>query len=132
MDREGKKRLLKLADVLHENSNGRVMKIVGDGHAHFNLETWGQPGGCGTSACACGYATTHPWFQKQGLGRGQRDFVPRFQDKESWDAVQAFFAIDFRGARHLFEDSQYREHGYNPTPKQVAKRIRAFVASQEG
>lgn len=132
MDKEGKKRLLKLAALLHDNSKGRVVHIPGDGKPRFDMDAWlRESADCGTAACGVGCAMLSPWFQKQGLEtrktrdwRGRMIQAPAFGRKLGWKAVQAFFGISEDEAVHLFDPFRYDR---NPTPKQVARRIRAFV-----
>lgn len=136
MDKEGKKRLLKLADLLHDHSRGRRMTIPGDGRPRFDLSAWIRDEDCGTAACAVGSAMLSPWFQQRGLRTvrvkawtGTIINAPAFGRKKEFDAVSAFFGVDIDDAMNLFHPLRYGPEA--PTPKQVAKRIRALVASQQ-
>jgi hypothetical protein len=129
-----KKRLLKLASLLHDHSNGRRVRIPGDGAPRFSMWTWiGSGDSCGTAACAVGCAMLSPWFQKQGLGTrlsreeilGRRVSVPKFGRRKEFPAVAAFFEISLGDAMQLFHPGSYPK---DPTPKQVALKIRKFVA----
>jgi hypothetical protein len=129
-----KERLLKLASELERCSDGRVLTIPRDGKAYFDMGTVvttidpefsDDYHGCGTAACAMGFAGMHPWFQKRGL-----EWSPRLRylkinnrSRNFQDAAIMFFGIGFDDAEDLFNPTTKNE-----TPKQVAKRIRAFVA----
>lgn len=75
-----------------------------------------------------------PEFQAEGLVIGQMEHmgnmqpVPQFGQDLNWLAVYAFFAIDTSDANFLFDTDEYPDEEGNPTPKQVARRIRKFVA----
>jgi len=118
------RRLLMLADLLDT-----VPK------EQFDLSCWAHKpkgkriGGCGTTACAVGWATTHPGFKKAGLRLKKRErhtAVPEYKGHVSWAAVTAFFGVDLRQAGLLFMSAQYPRGCYT-TPAEVAKRIREFV-----
>lgn len=84
---------------------------------------------CGTAACAVGYAMLLPEFQEQGLTMQYN--APYFMGLRKWSAVEEFFGLYEFNAFHLFHPDEYRDEGgysYNPTPAQVAQRIRDFVA----
>src|SRR6185369_1773402 len=100
----------------------------------FNLMAWqsDEDQECGTTACACGYAGTHPWFQQRGFyleqsGGGnrypvyqRRSDAPRY---EHWSAVEKFFGLTYREANYLFGYYAYSKRDAM-SPKAVAKRIR--------
>jgi hypothetical protein len=121
-----KQRLLKLADFL-ENLKPR----------QFNLATWTVSCGektddaaCGTVACACGWATTIPSFRRAGFRLARRlswtDPTPVFGRERGWDAVKAFFDMNYGEANHLFSIESY-SGGERTRPQTVAKRIRQVV-----
>lgn len=121
-----KERLLKLADLLHDHSRGRVVRIPGDGTPEFSLNEWIGHRDCGTAACAVGCAMLSPEFQKMGLKTF--DGMPKYRSAINWDAVERFFRLNGAEATHLFSSESYLGQGGDPFPKQVAKRIRKFVA----
>jgi len=59
--------------------------------------------GCGTAACAVGWACSYPEFQAQGLSYG---VSPAFNGLTSWDAVLEFFAVDAHVAAKLFQTTE--------------------------
>lgn len=125
-----KERLLKLAEVLETDSHGRILTVPGNGKVEFDmgLVLWTdrdpKEHKCGTSACAMGYAALHPWFIKRGLyAVGENVKVKGRTVCSSFDAAEYFFSISSHQSSELFGG-----HNGNETPKQVAKRIRKFVA----
>lgn len=129
----GNKRLLKLAEFLET-------KVPA---ARFDLAYWVDPKtwkgkadlSCGTSACAMGWATTMPYFKRLGLyvesDHGSGAHLTLADDRGcsyNWEVPQALFRIDELEALELFDAEYFGESEKSPaTPKQVAKRIRAFV-----
>ncbi len=101
MNRE---RLSRLADLMDE-----VQELIDQRKATvgFNLNYWGDirpdlrakslqvETECGTTACACGYAALHPWFQREGL---------RLYLSYKHDGVNT--KLDIRDPRHLNEMRQ--------------------------
>lgn len=137
-------RLRKLADML----DGITDK------AHFDMGHWathdgeGQPHlnsdgsfGCGTSACALGYAAMHPAFRRAGLrlvankgwNADEQPFIPMVDALRAENAGAKFFGIDEEEADDLFLPGRYRyEHGDRKiTPKMVAKRVRKLIRQYE-
>jgi hypothetical protein len=128
-----KRRLLKLADFIwskqHKVPRQRFY------YGSWVGEDWkGSPTlDCGTTACALGWAATMPTFRRLGLR-----LTPFVID----DEITVNETLESRGAEvfglSLNEfDALFVPGGeYNPlraraTPKQVADRIRAFVAHPE-
>jgi hypothetical protein len=112
-----KERLLRLADFL-------------DGLLPTQLAMWtwvtsrdadGTIGGCGTVACAIGWACTIPEFQEAGLSFDSREKSPRFNGKHDGSAAAAFFGLAPAEVHHLFYPQFYED---KPTPRVVADRIR--------
>lgn len=118
---------------------------------HFNLRSWRSAKSgythvsdavlesleCGTTGCAVGWACSMPEFQAQGLAWGtdgisiagypvyaQVDSVGNYRHS-GWEAVEAFFDIDYSLAEHLFSSSEYAD---NATSLQVADRIESTIA----
>ena len=88
---------------------------------------------CGTTACAVGWAGSIPAFKKEGfciyVNEERMVAIPRFQEYKNWYAVKAFFDISYWESHKLFSISYYDQK--DPTPKQVAKVIRKFVAQAQ-
>jgi hypothetical protein len=91
---------------------------------------------CGTAACACGWATTDPFFRERGLGvRNIRSysvdspiFELTYNGKDGYDAAADFFHINEDHAQFLFGPDEYPD---KVGVDKVAKRIRKFVADVE-
>lgn len=135
-----KKRLLILAEFLETKVPRR----------RFSMITWADGAFCGrpnehehheckTTACAMGWACTLPVFKKAGLKLvetypdpydGKAPRILALQDNYDQHAAAEACGITYEQAIWLFgsefTDGKYRDR---ETPKQVAKRIRAFVAS---
>lgn len=110
---------------------------------HFDLGTWctidgGQikdgriaKVGCGTTACAMGWAANVPSFNRDGLRlirTGCRFFPiqPKFKRKTGIDAAVAFFDIDNDSACHLFDPFEYPE-SQRKSAGAVVRRIEALL-----
>lgn len=127
-----KKRLLKLADFLESVPPRK-----------FNLSTWVQSmptqaegdaeGSCGFAGCAVGWAVHAKLFRGLSFGEAEIDDEanrpPKYRGFYGFTAIEILFDIEFDEGCHLFDDAAYPNH--KATPKQVAKRIRAF-ASRDG
>ncbi len=151
----GNRRLLRLADFIEQIPPER-----------FKFSSWvgsdyrGKPGiGCGTTACAFGWATAMPLFRKLGLrlyktganGRHEPRICagkPGYVAEESRDfeateaAAMALFNLDPDGLEYLFlpsgsgagtDGSRNDRYGLllsnDATASMVACRIRSFVDS---
>ena len=116
------KRLLKLADFL-ENSKTEAKKLGVKGTVKFDMnvylrnnndEGYYEPyakAKCGTTCCAMGFASIHPWFAKEGLRIKGVVFKP---------AGMKFFGLNNDDYDHLFHNSA-------GTTRQMAKVLRGFV-----
>ena len=116
-------RLMKLADRLDTVPREK-----------FDMDTWGSGGAgrtwrstaCGTTACACGWATTIPEFKKAGLKlTGTAGvFWLHFGERDGMGAAMAFFGLEGRDVDKLF---------YNElkTPKSEANLIRRFCKEKD-
>lgn len=125
-------RLLKLADRLDTVPPDR-----------FDLDAWFQSfteDECGTAACAVGWACTIPEFNAAGFRAEMSDdgycLCPQYIPADtgpvytSWAAVREFFGLTQPEADRLFFAGSYPLDS-DPTPAEVAARIRGFVR-QEG
>lgn len=143
VDRTGKRRLLKLADLLEADAKNKkgikfdlndwVADKEGNTRSFHNVET--IPINCNTKACAVGLACLSGAFKRSGLGyriRMTGSLVPTFDGNDNWDAVESFFGLEEQEAFFLFRAGEY------PPAKSkgalgerfVAKRIRDFVAGK--
>lgn len=133
-----KDRLLKLANFLET-----VPRKA------FNLKNWqisaatkpegDEPGDCGFAGCAIGWAAHAKLFRGFTLGPFEDwpYLQPKYKDKGAWRAVAELMdlpldhdgGLSSRHAEHLFLGNNYA--GGNPSPKQVAARIRKFVKREE-
>ena len=99
-------------------------------------------GGCGTSACAIGWACTDEDFNKQGLHysidedeleEAKEGFIkfeevtgfPRFEDEKGFYAVCKFFDIPYYIAEWLFLEEHYPIPKI--TPKDVIDKIDIYM-----
>ena len=80
--------------------------------------------GCGTTACALGFATQIPSFRRAGL-RLNEGYMPAFLGSDGLEAAGAFFEPDAWQAHHLFG-----LFGFIDTPKKWAKYAREFLEEQ--
>lgn len=125
-----KERLLRLADFLEKDIP----------REKFNLDVWcsGEWYECGTTACACGWATQIPEFAEAGFKLipfrcevdGERYFSSDlyFQESYGFDAVTDFFSIHRDSARYLFYNQSYPEDGRSLND--VVARIRNYVETR--
>ncbi len=110
---------------------------------HFDMEVWSQRlhvdstledllHGCGTAACAAGFACLLPALKADGLylygGK-----VPGFgHNTASTEALRQFFGIDFRQMNYIFMDQCYIPDQDSPyfrkvSPKEVVAHIREVL-----
>ena len=109
----------------------RVLEEVADDQ--FDLRGWVR--GCGTIACAIGWAGSTPWFNNQGfcLARYEPVYLKGsaegYRYSSGWDAVEEFFQITSEKAEYLFEAGAYPED--NRTRQAVIRRIMQFIKQEE-
>jgi hypothetical protein len=97
----------------------------------FRMNTWranlppGEPDGCGTAACALGYATMLPALAAEGLTWHDTRFmgVVTFGDHVSYGAGEIFFGLDEGQSEYLFDPWAYDCDEGEITPADVAGRI---------
>lgn len=100
--------------------------------------------GCGTKACALGWATAIPTFRKIGLKLVESTYEPNIGYVElhtkdgrildDFDAASVLFGINTDEAVALFspeEDVYGNSVEDKATPKQVARKIEKFVAKRQ-
>lgn len=102
----------------------------------FNMALWGSDKECGAAGCACGWAAQIPEFKTLGLhldASETESLVLAYGELYGFRAAQDFFGFGLRTETYkLFDPSCYQtEDGaeYNPTPHEVAERIRETVAA---
>jgi hypothetical protein len=105
----------------------------------FDMRSWYDveynDEGCGTSACAIGYAMFYVPFIDQGFGAIQSfngAFEPMYRnptaDSVGWTAVNEFFGLTEFESKPLFLAIYYDEAA-SITALDVAQKIQAFVSS---
>jgi len=129
-------RLTKLAELLESLKPGK----------HFDMETWGEHNadepphldkngkpGCGSVACALGWAACLPSFRKAGLKVEYADgvygnpvWVPTYKGFTGEIAGAEFFGIDWNEAYDLFVPDNMDQ-----TPKQVARNVRKLIKAYQ-
>lgn len=55
---------------------------------------------------------------------------PYFDGKVGWSAVQAFFGLTYTSASRLFQSWSYKAEAIDPSPANVAARIREMLKEQ--
>lgn len=82
---------------------------------------------CGTAGCAVGWACALPEFKEEGLSWCEGSANPLFTVPKTqyggWEAVEAFFDIDYKQARSFFGSES---HPRNAKPEVVAAKIEEF------
>ena len=99
----------------------------------LEMGTWFQDPdrGCGTAACALGWATTIKALRDEGL---VRDYLglPAYGGFSQYQAAEEFFDITRKSARKLFGFAGYGVDGFgnyrDPAPAEVAARVRLLIA----
>lgn len=141
----GMTRLLKLADFLDtlKRKDFDFGCWVGDGLVDTAFEAYNDvvnqriTPGCGTTACALGWATAIPSLRRAGLRLAQGEVcLVKDMGKEDYDrperAAAEVFGLSDEEFQLLFTPG-YPDEGCLPeeaTAKQVAKHIRKFVKSK--
>lgn len=117
-----------LADLGDEIAEGRAELMPTCGREYptvFNLDDWT----CGTAGCMVGYALFSPTLRKEGLeacyGYVSGELVPMCGGYTDWKAVYLFLELQPVYCEYLLCSPAYEE---GVGPKDVADRIRAFVA----
>lgn len=93
---------------------------------------------CGSAGCALGWATTIPYFRQLGL-RLIRNYSENYcsivlideKTRETkavnFDVPKILFGMHLMDINYIFSAEAY--HGTNPTPRDVAARIREYLAN---
>lgn len=113
-------RLLQVVRVLRELPKGK----------RFDLGRWYK---CGSTACACGWAASDPWFRRRGLHLRkylEEDFLgehnthgPVFQEYTEFTAIDQFFGLSSDETEFLFNEEAYKRG----SRRDVIRRIEKFV-----
>lgn len=119
----GRQRLARLATFLH-----RVPR------EKFDMERWATfdfspVTGCGTAACACGWAAHI--FKDEGFRLehvfGGSSLRPTYNGAWNWTAIETFFQISYKTSQDLFGAWDEHDNRVERGPRQVAKRIKHFL-----
>lgn len=112
----------------------------GDGFYSLYVPDENLINGCGTTACAVGWACSLPEFNKQGLYYNSDGDITytnlSFEDEwygsfyEGWRAVRKFFDLDGEAADYLFNVSSY-ECPREEQLQHVIQRIREFCENEK-
>jgi hypothetical protein len=126
-------RLLRIAKFLETKVQRREDRRLKAGKDHaFYMGAWcfGTPAkpNCGFIACAIGWVLQDKLIP--GFVWGKPDLYqsiqPAYEKAHNWQAVMAALGLTMKRAEHLFSYSAYET---SPQPRDVAKRIREFVAA---
>jgi hypothetical protein len=131
LSRKARTRLTKLADFLHALPRKQWK--------HFRMARWISHRGdhdhefgeyikpedlqtCGTTACALGWAAMVPGFKRLGL-----KVIAVETGGHNIELAAEFFDIEDSQANHLFGYALWHDNASIVTPKQWAKKARAFI-----
>ncbi len=90
---------------------------------------------CGTTACACGWAGTDPWFRRRGFKtdkyrKSSHGYNVFYREKgrifEGMEATRKFFGLNFETSSYLFIRSSYE----NGSKRVVIRRLKSFIKEQ--
>ncbi len=104
----------------------RVEARIGPGDEagdQFDMSDWYSPpgDGCGTSACALGWAALDPDFQSVGVGIDDQNIT--FGTGRGCGAATYLFGISRVEAERLFMPAKYDAPSHDITPSDVILRI---------
>lgn len=123
MNRERLETLADFLDTVDQTKFNLAVWYVGFVPEDFTADAFS---GCGTVACAFGWACTIPEFQAAGLRMNPMG-EPSLDGATGFLAAQRFFEIDGETALHLFASSEYQLRDLRD-PTAVADRIRELLA----
>lgn len=105
----------------------------------FDMSRWranllpNERDGCGTAACALGYATLLPELAAEGLSwlEAPAPFMGRivFGDQGDYEAGELFFGLNRDQSEFLFDPTAYDCHESEITAADVADRIDRVLAN---
>ena len=100
-----------------------------DGKHRFGLQTWSSVWGCGTTACAVGWAGLDPWFRRRGLKVSANNNWIEFRESSNVEAANKFFGLDEDEEEFdfLFVDRAYKRGSRTD----VTRRINSFCNQLE-
>lgn len=129
------RRLKKLAEILSKIKDKEYFFMHnwvthhGKGAPHLTED---NQLGCGTAACALGYAAMHPEFTRRGLklrkyshGSSPSRWTPTFEGASTFEAGERFFGITPPQACRIFTSQA------GNTPRQVAASVRRLIRQYE-
>lgn len=87
--------------------------------------------GCGTTACALGWACAYPTFKRAGLQWGKYRQAPQYDDKTNFEAGAAFFGITEGQAEALFSPTYGSNVLQGNHKKTFLKRLRNLMVDLE-
>jgi len=129
--------LRKLASLLEDMPVARKQLLIPI--QKLDMETWFDTHEfqeCGTTACAGGLASLHPWFRNRGLKTSSESqfknmstarihaFIPAYKNESGYDALGIFFGLSDSEVKYIFCPYTYT---VRRGPKTVAKRIRDLI-----
>lgn len=90
---------------------------------------WLRKRECGTQGCAVGLACLSGIFANEGLSltTNASGYLPVFEGKRSWYAVEAFFGLSIKQAIRLFQPDSYPVSRGPLAAAFVAARIRDMI-----
>ena len=93
----------------------------------FNLRTFMT---CGTTACACGWAGTDPWFRRRGFKTEKYHYHPEgpiyyvsYQGSCGMEAVRKFFGLNLATSHHLF----IKDFSQDNSKRATIRRLKSFL-----
>ena len=114
-------RLQQVVRVLEDLPKGRKFSLrffaVGDA-AHL----------CKTTACACGWAASDPWFKRRGFRLykgvcGDEYGIETRSGERDWTAIESFFGLTPNQAENLFSEWRY----VRGSRRDVIRRLKKFI-----
>jgi|TARA_Y100000310_G_scaffold262645_1_gene272374 hypothetical protein len=118
------------ADFLEDVPDGNFcMATWKSGYDPLNINK--MDGGCGTTACAGGWATVIPQFKRRGLVLKWHDntdaFVMCFKHYRGYDAIAEFFGISDGRAMCICAPGYYDAEASTITIADVVQRINEVI-----
>ena len=103
----------------------QVVRVLGElpREKKFNLARWMT---CGTTACACGWAGSDPWFRRRGFRtvKTSDSYSIFYNEQYGFGAVKEFFGLESDKMFYLFVRSYYGRDG---SKRAVIRRLNAFI-----
>lgn len=94
--------------------------------ARFNISIWHVENSCGATACALGWASLDPEFNRQGFTLASvGGHWPMFKEHDGYSAAAEFFSITMEQSIHLFYPNEYPSDRRGPAD--VIARIKELL-----